>query len=65
LRRSRLKEKVEAGRTDDGRRTPRHGISYHGLRPGELKTTYILHVFDTSLTIYSHIEDLRFIIIGK
>jgi len=51
LRRSRLKEKVDAGRTTDGRttdgrttdgrttdgrRTLRHGISSHGLRPGEL-----------------------------
>jgi len=35
--RSRLKEKVDAGRTN-GRRTLRHGISSHGLRPGELKT---------------------------
>jgi len=35
LRRSHLKEKVDAGRTD-GRRTLRHGISSHGLRPGEL-----------------------------
>jgi len=36
LRKSRLKEKVDAGRTDDGRRTLRHGISSHGLWPGEL-----------------------------
>jgi len=50
LRRSRLKEKVDAGRTDDGRttdgrttddgrtdgRTLRHTISSHGLWPGEL-----------------------------
>jgi len=36
LRRSRLKEKVDAGRTTDDRRS-RHGISSHGLRPGELK----------------------------
>jgi len=37
LRRSRLKEKVDARRTTD-RRTLRHGISSHGLWPGELKT---------------------------
>jgi len=36
LRRSRLKEKVDAGRT------LRHTISSHGLRPGELKMTKYL-----------------------
>jgi len=33
-----LEKKVDAGRTtNDGQRTLRHGISSHGLWPGELK----------------------------
>jgi len=36
LRRSRLKENVDAGQMDNGW-TLRHGINSHGLRPGELK----------------------------
>jgi len=38
LRRSHLKEKVDAGRTMDGQRTLHHSISSHDLQPGELKT---------------------------
>jgi len=39
LRRSHLKEKVDAGQTtDDGHR----GISSHGLQPGELITEQIV-----------------------
>jgi len=37
-RRSRLKGKVDAGRTtDNGQRTQRHDTSYHGIRPDEAK----------------------------
>jgi len=74
LRRSRLKKKVDAGRTDGGRRTPdagrrtlRHGISSHGLRPDELINTKLHTCFHiaphTALVYYEEGFNSTFVLV--
>jgi len=53
---SRLKQKIDAGQTTDNRRrTLRYGISFHGLRPGELKLNATVAMVDD--TIYSDYDN--------
>jgi len=52
LRRNRLNEKVD----DDRRRTLRHGISSHGLRPGEL--TNVKEEIPNMLAIIFHVNGI-------